>query len=221
MTGFFWQEQEDKQILTRNNLEPSIKTILFSENVRLLKQFYINKGVNFVAYTFGKATHHIATNASIVIINKKFAPINKLLNGFIIYTYEITNKVINENYILSKQKDLILGRFTIPEAFQHQLYQPTTNNWISIIRHEDIKEAKEFFEEIGDWQQERHGEGPLHYSLSNDGNIFEIYPLRKRPCNRTEFIVQNYSSAFSNKHIVFDPDGRQICLASLKLSAEE
>lgn len=212
VAGCSLHEQDCKQVFAKNNsLEPNIKTVLFSENVHILKQFYISNNLSFIEHIFGQETHHIATNASIVIVDKKFLPTNNLLNGFMIYSYEITKKDINENYLFSKEGDLVLGRFTIPEEIHHQLYQPSESSWISIIRHKDIKEAKEFFEEVGDWQEERHGEGPLHYSLSNYDRIFEIYPLRKRPCRRTEFIVQDYSSAFSNKNIIFDPDGRQIC----------
>ena len=54
------------------------------------------------------------------------------------------------------------------------------NIYLMVYFVEDIKRSKEFFENIGfPFTEERHGDGPLHYSTTVGGTVFEIYPSGK------------------------------------------
>lgn len=196
---------------------PIIKSVLLSPDPELLKQFYISKNLKFITYILSEQTHHISTNANLVIVNKKSALQRAhSLNGFFIYhdahsAYQKWN--VNTCTICEKEK-LVVCNFIFPKEIYHQLLVPNGESWVSMLRHEDIEAARCFFAAIGNWQPEKHGNGPLHYSLTNHGNVFEIYPLRTTSSNRTEFIIQKNSPSLNSNDAVdyFDPDGRKLRL---------
>jgi len=112
------------------------------------------------------------------------------------------------------KEELVVSNFIVPAEIHYQLSSANQENWISILRHGDIEAAKLFFAEIGHWKQEKHEQGPLHYSLVNHGYIFEIYPLRKMSSIKTEYILQKNASFFNSNNTgeFFDPEGRRIRL---------
>lgn len=61
----------------------------------------------------------------------------------------------------------------------------------------DIKRSKAFFENIGlTLTEERHEHGPLHYSTTIGGTVFEIYPSGDgKPISRTRIGLDFSESA--------------------------
>lgn len=62
-------------------------------------------------------------------------------------------------------------------------------SWIPLLRCKDIEKTMQFYRFVGDWQKEKHGNGPIHYSLTLDGQVMEIYPLRAKYLADVEFII--------------------------------
>lgn len=48
------------------------------------------------------------------------------------------------------------------------------------VKADELEKAKTFFEGFGlKFVQEKHGEGPVHYSCQVGERVFEIYPKRE------------------------------------------
>jgi hypothetical protein len=193
---------------------PIVKLVLFSSDPDRLMQFYVEKNLKFIAYTFSEQIHHISTNAGLVIIDRHFFPRKgNELNGFFTYSVQDTHPKWDVNgCTFCEQEELVVCNFVVPQEIHHQLPSVNEETWINILRHGDLEAAKLFFTRIGNWQQEQHGNGPSHYSLINHGNIFEIYPLLKKSSMRTEYIIQKHTSFFDANTVgeFFDPEGRRI-----------
>lgn len=65
-----------------------------------------------------------------------------------------------------------------------------SDRWVTLLRTKQMEETKQFYQFLGEWQPEKHGNGPDHYSLELKGSLFEIYPLRKKHEGNVEFVVQ-------------------------------
>ena len=49
-----------------------------------------------------------------------------------------------------------------------------------VIKTQNVEISKSFYELLGiNFQKEKHGNGPIHYSSNIDGVIFEIYPTKE------------------------------------------
>ncbi len=104
-----------------------------------------------------------------------------------------------------------------------------------VIKSPDIQNLKAFYEEIGiEFKEERHGEGPLHYSANLNGIIFEIYPQKigtkpskgapigfkvknletvlnqKLILHSIEIIEPLEKTEWGNRVVIKDPDGRRV-----------
>lgn len=96
-----------------------------------------------------------------------------------------------------------------------------------VIRCQDIEASKNFYQLLGlSFAQEKHGNGPTHYSCKQDGCVFELYPNKGEPPkdnNRLGFKVsslsniiklvsstESYEFSGNTIYVVTDPDGRKI-----------
>lgn len=95
-----------------------------------------------------------------------------------------------------------------------------------VIRCKDLKESRQFYEQLGyEFKEEKHGNGPIHYSSEREGFVFELYPAQEDEKDNTrlgfEFkdLVSLSSDIevidifeYNNKkvRVVNDPDGRKI-----------
>ena len=96
-----------------------------------------------------------------------------------------------------------------------------------VIRCQDIEVTKDFYQLLGlSFIEEKHGNGPRHYSCEHDGSVFELYPNKgRRPQdnNRLGFkvldldsiiknfsIIDSYEFAGKKIYVVTDPDGRSV-----------
>ncbi len=109
--------------------------------------------------------------------------------------------------------------------------QPTLS--LVVIRVSDITRSVEAYSVLGiTFQQEQHGNGPVHYSGSAGATIFEIYPATERSpvtscrlgfsvaCiedviakwreSGGEIIVERTESPWRPRAVVADPDGHKI-----------
>ena len=102
-----------------------------------------------------------------------------------------------------------------------------------VLRCANIRLTKQFYELLGlEFVEEKHDEGPVHYSSKIGGCVFELYPVRRGqdPCNnRLGFGVNDLESLLREMHelgveipvrsindgptqvaIVRDPDNRNV-----------
>lgn len=92
---------------------------------------------------------------------------------------------------------------------------------IPVLRSKDILNTKNSLENLGQWKTEKHGNGPIHYSLSFDDFLVEIYPNRIEPKGEIEIVLSNFCRSFpedlhpnieSNQTSTLDLDGRYLTL---------
>ena len=115
-------------------------------------------------------------------------------------------------------------------AIQINMSMPSL--FLLVIRCFDIEKTKLFYEIIGlKFKQEKHGNGPIHYSCDLGDVIFEIYPVKPPELptrNRLGFLVDNLTEVvlrlehnnviltnlgFKNAFTaITDPDGRTVDL---------
>ena len=109
-----------------------------------------------------------------------------------------------------------------------------------VIKTKQLEALKDFYQKLGlAFKEEKHGNGPVHYSSSQGSLVLELYPLPKSievadATTRLGFKVNNLDEIFnllvaSSAHIVSepaqnewgysaivkDPDGRIIELQAL------
>lgn len=59
-----------------------------------------------------------------------------------------------------------------------------------VLRARHPAKLARFYEEFGcQFEQERHGSGPAHFACSQNGSVFEIYPLSSQGIGTTEVRV--------------------------------
>jgi len=100
-----------------------------------------------------------------------------------------------------------------------------------VIRCKDIEESKIFYEALGlSFTEEKHDNGPKHYSCQHDGCVFELYPNNGHAPldnNRLGFKVKDINEIMSqltatssynfngkSVYIFVDPDGRKVEVTS-------
>lgn len=110
-------------------------------------------------------------------------------------------------------------------SLPHDLIPLPATGFITLLRSEDIATTRTFYQPFfPHWVSERHGDGPLHYSLRLQNFLFEIYPQRIRYPDTLEFLILadnltstmqaignfNLSILIQNQTqvIMRDPDGR-------------
>ncbi len=55
-----------------------------------------------------------------------------------------------------------------------------TDQTVLVVKTSKVEEVKTFLESYGiSFTQEKHGDGPIHYSVVNGNTVFEIYPNTK------------------------------------------
>ena len=100
-----------------------------------------------------------------------------------------------------------------------------------VLRCTNIERAKSFYELFGmAFQKEKHGNGPEHYSSSDERGVFEIYPLEGASADQTglgfttgdleglhmllrrnQFAPREIrTTELGRMFVVRDPDGRRI-----------
>lgn len=96
-----------------------------------------------------------------------------------------------------------------------------------VVRCKAIEVSRGFYEKLGlSFFEEKHENGPVHYSCEHNGCIFELYPNKgetPQDNNRLGFkvsniasiikqvtIVDSYEFAGNKIYVVTDPDGRKI-----------
>jgi lactoylglutathione lyase len=109
-----------------------------------------------------------------------------------------------------------------------------------VIKSHQIEQLKQFYEKLGlNFQEEKHGTGPVHYSALIQNTVFEIYPLPLSieiadTTTRLGFHVENLdiliqhmkaigiqvindpkSTQWGYLAMVKDPDGRSIELTQI------
>ena len=99
-----------------------------------------------------------------------------------------------------------------------------------VIRCQDIEVSKNFYQILGlSFIEEKHGNGPTHYSCEHEGCVFELYPNKGKPPqdnNRLGFKVSDLAKIIKNVvvtnsyeflgntiYVVTDPDGRKVELS--------
>lgn len=95
-----------------------------------------------------------------------------------------------------------------------------------VLKTQKMDECRKFYEALGlKFVEEKHGDGPVHYSCKIGELVFELYPSKKEPNERIRlgFKVANptqvchdldlsYACEKLDGWIVTDPDGRRVCL---------
>lgn len=191
-----------------------IRSVLFSNNPTELCHFYEQYGAIFKCIKLGNIDHYISSNTNLCILEHDETLASEIYHqGLIIYELS-DNTQESVTHRINNKGNLFLGRFTLPKDLfllhRDSLFSFSSPlPWISIIRSENIEETREFYCELGSWQREKHGDGPTHYALIQNNQIFEIYPLRKNESETLESLIPTKSTPFGH----YDPDGRKIyCL---------
>lgn len=83
-------------------------------------------------------------------------------------------------------------------------------NFIIVLRCLDIENTKRFYNNLGTWQQEKHGSGPVHYYLAQKLGAMEIYPKRPQHDSNIEFLISiDPTLKQYDKNVTYtDPDNR-------------
>ncbi|WNO09987.1 VOC family protein [Teredinibacter sp. KSP-S5-2] len=99
-----------------------------------------------------------------------------------------------------------------------------------VLRCTNIELSRDFYSKLGlSFIEEKHGDGPRHYSCEIDGMILELYPNKGEALQeniRLGFKVDNLESvleqvivastyvyAGSAIYVITDPDGRKVELS--------
>lgn len=184
----------------------SVRTVMISQDVESLCRFYEKFGLMFIPIMVERRIHHICSNATLSILEGEGS---KCLGGLGIYEAS-DNEEGGELQKYNEGNTLFYGRFLVPRGLKLPIVSPfNPNSWISVIRSENIHETRNFYQDMGQWDLEKHGGGPEHYALVHRGNVFELYPLREGGEIPMEYIA--YSDKTSGIH--YDPDGRRILLS--------
>jgi hypothetical protein len=67
---------------------------------------------------------------------------------------------------------------------------PFSQKMIEILRSKQITETRAFYEQYSPWEEEQHGQGPIHYSSHWADLFVEIYPMRKPYSSTSELVIQ-------------------------------
>lgn len=180
--------------MTHSKTTHYICSVMFSKNPPELCHFYEQYGAIFKCIRLGNTNHYISANTNLCILKHDiFLAPETCLNGLVLY--ELSNNTLESaTHRINDKGNLFFGRFTLPKGpfLQHTdlLFPETTPlPWVSVIRSENIDETREFYRELGSWEIEKHGDGPTHYALTHNQQIFEIYPLRKNEPSTLEFLI--------------------------------
>lgn len=58
---------------------------------------------------------------------------------------------------------------------------PYYDNDTYYVRVDDAVEVVEFLKKMGlDFKTEQHNNGPIHFSLTKDNKVFEIFPIKEK-----------------------------------------
>ena len=95
-----------------------------------------------------------------------------------------------------------------------------------VLRCSDLEISKAFYEKLGFcFEQEQHGNGPVHYASDENGFVFELYPAKEGETDRTRvgFEISGLGEKLAHFEsydtyeyhgmqipIITDPDGRKI-----------
>jgi predicted lactoylglutathione lyase len=77
-----------------------------------------------------------------------------------------------------------------------------------VLRSKNIVASVQFYERIGlKFDYHRHGKGPLHYSCTIEGAVFELYPLLKEQkeadtSTRLGFEVENLEALIEELRVI-------------------
>lgn len=193
-----------------SGINHSVRSVMLSPDVESLCRFYEKFGLKFIPITVGSRIHSICSNATLSILEGEGS---QCLGGLGIYEVSDNEKEW-ESITYNAEKKLFYGRFFIPRGLIEPIVSPINPNfWISIIRSENIHEVRDFYKDMGQWDLEKHGDGPEHYALVHRGDIFELYPLREGSGIPMEYIA--YSDKTSG--IKYDLEGRRILFIHSKL----
>lgn len=94
-----------------------------------------------------------------------------------------------------------------------------------VIYVSNIEESRQFYEILGcECVREQHDAGPIHYSISLDGIVVELYPKGKKEVSRIRLgihtsksfseigqdLIKFISGSGENTLLASDPDGNTI-----------
>lgn len=182
-----------------------IRSLMFSFTPEELRKPYEERGLVFKEFSLSGEVHHISLNSSISIVRTDSQ--NSCVGGLI--AYHLNAECSTSNYVYNDRRNLAYGEVYVPREVYEEISNAVNPDWVSVIRSGNIDATCEFYKQTGEWNKEKHGNGPVHYSLENNGNIFEIYPPRKDKDVVMEYIVMKSSSSLSNLQVE-DIQGRQI-----------
>lgn len=104
-----------------------------------------------------------------------------------------------------------------------------------VLKTEDKERLKDFYQTLGlQFVQEKHGDGPIHYSCEMQGLVLEIYPGKPSKSPMLGFNVDSIekivhaleekkvqvkqlisNETYAKKAAVYDPDGRTVFLTQV------
>jgi catechol 2,3-dioxygenase-like lactoylglutathione lyase family enzyme len=81
----------------------------------------------------------------------------------------------------------------------------------------DIEKTAKFYRELGaEPVLEKHGNGPVHYSMKMNHVLIEIYPASEGSITRYTMGLKVSKATFQNHGgILFDPDGNRVILCEI------
>jgi len=82
-----------------------------------------------------------------------------------------------------------------------------------ILYCKDIELSKKFYSDLGmTFKEERHGDGPVHYSTEINGLVLELFPTKKEITDEGIRIGLNVKINDHKSKFITDPDGRKVYL---------
>lgn len=177
-----------------------------SLNIEKLKLFYSSLGLKILDLNATKSFSGV-NNFFIVLDKDTCSPSRNL---YCIKNNNITK--FNTHTIDTNESDIILDLYNKIKNFNSiDQYKKI----IPVIRCNDIEHTSSNYSYLGPWIKEKHGAGPEHYCLSEQGIIAEIYPVRKtKPIENIELVFDGYDASFINTlgRTIEDPDGENVVI---------
>lgn len=187
--------------------ESCIDTLLITDNADELVKFYSeNFGLLFKELKVCDKIFYLCTDQHISIVSMHDT---NCIGGIVKYNFAPHGI---EDYFLKKNEnsDLVYLEINLSDVEKYKIIVKEDNiYWATVLRAEILDRTKIFYKEVGQWQLEQHGNGPIHFYLLNQPFDLEIF-YRTETTPSMQFFINKDSTLLNVKDYVYDLDGRSI-----------
>lgn len=184
-----------------------IDTLLITDNVDELLKFY-SENFNFLfkKLEICDKIFYLCTDQHISIVSMQNT---NCIGGIVKYNFDSQR---TENYFFKKNgdSDLLYLEINLSDIEKYKKIAKNVNTyWATVLRVNDLDKTKIFYKEVGYWQREQHGSGPIHFYLLNQAFNLEIFSKRETTPSM-QFFIDRDSTLPNVEDYLYDFDGRSI-----------